>query len=182
MEILEFLKINTNYGDGSGDGSGSSYGSGSGDGYGIISFCGDTVYYIDGIPTIIKNIKGNVAKGFILNSDLTLEPCYVAKKNNYFAHGKTLKKAVNDVIAKEIADMNIDAKISEFKKTFQFDKKYSGHEFSKWYHILTGSCDQGRESFIKNNNINLDDEFTIDEFVKMCKNSYGSDIIQKLRS
>ena len=77
------------YGYGSGDGSG--YGSGSGDGYSYGSgdgddikfFKNDPVYYIDCVPTIIKKVRGNVAKGHIVNKDLTTEPCYIAKENGF---------------------------------------------------------------------------------------------------
>ena len=67
------------YGDGSGDGSGygDGYGYGYGSGYGIKRINGEDVYIIGGVQTIIKSLRGNVAKGFILNSDCSLEPCYV---------------------------------------------------------------------------------------------------------
>ena len=170
------------YGSGSGSGSGDGYGSGygSGDGDDIKTFCGNKVHYIDNIATIIKNIKGNIAKGYILNKDLTLTKTYIAKKGNYFAHAETIKKAVSDVVVKELANMNVDAKIDEFRKLFKEGVKYLGHEFFKWHGILTGSCEQGREHFVKENNIDLDSEFTIKEFVKMCENSYGFEIIKKL--
>jgi len=91
------------YGDGSGDGDGYGYGDGSGDGYGsgygsgygdgIKTFNGDKVYIIDDIPTIIKHIHDNVAKGYILNDDFTLTKTFVAKENGKFAHGETLHDA-----------------------------------------------------------------------------------------
>ena len=40
-------------------------GSGYGDGDGIKAFCGKAVYLIDGIQTIIRKLKGNIAKGVI---------------------------------------------------------------------------------------------------------------------
>lgn len=60
-----------------------SSGSGSGYGYGdgIKTFNGDKVYIIDDIPTIIKHIHDNVAKGYILNDDFTLTKTFVAKEN-----------------------------------------------------------------------------------------------------
>ena len=79
------------YGYGSGSGSGFGYGSGYGDG--IKTFNGDKVYIIDDIPTIIKHIHDNVAKGYILNDDFTLTKTFVAKENGKFAHGETLHDA-----------------------------------------------------------------------------------------
>lgn len=90
-------------GDGYGSGSGSGYGSGSGSGdafgsgfgSGISQINGRTVYQINGVETILTNIKGNVAKGYVLRSDLSLASCYVAKGHNMFAHGITIQKAVD---------------------------------------------------------------------------------------
>lgn len=56
--IKQFLNIG--YGDGSGDGSGSGYGDGYGDG--VKSINGNSIYVVDNIPTIITNVKGNIAK------------------------------------------------------------------------------------------------------------------------
>ena len=92
------------YGSGDGSGSGGGYGYGSGYGYGegsgIKSFNGEFVYLIDGIQTIISNIKGNLARGFILNSDLTLSPCYIYKDNGRFVYGETLRE-VKDALQRE---------------------------------------------------------------------------------
>ena len=81
------------FGDGSGDGYGSGSGSGNGFGDGINTFCGKKVYIIDDMQTIIESVRGNIAKGYILQSDLTLTPCHVVKENGKFAHGNTLREA-----------------------------------------------------------------------------------------
>ena len=179
-------------GDGSGDGYGSGYGSGygygsgsgSGDGYGsgdgISKYNDHHVFMIDNIPTIITSIHGNVAKGFILNKDLTLEKIFVVKGNNKFAHGKTLKEAVADLQKKIFDDLDIEEKIEMFNKQFNRVEKYSGEEFYKWHHILTGSCTAGRDNFVRENNLDLKKLYTVDEFIKITKDSYGGNIIKKL--
>ena len=110
---------NSGSGCGSGSGNGSADGSGSGDGYGfgygnadgfgrgydcffrydkdcgdIKALNGDIVDYIDDKPTIITQVHGNFAKGYIVKNDLSLDSCFIAKAGNLFAHGKTLKDAV----------------------------------------------------------------------------------------
>lgn len=55
--------------------------------YGIPMCNNKKVYVIDTINTIISNVKGNIAKGFIFKNDLTLIPCFICKENNTFAHG-----------------------------------------------------------------------------------------------
>ena len=169
------------YGSGRGSGDGSGDGSGSGRGSGIKCFNGNDVYFIDGIPTIISHIKDGVAKGFILNKDFTKESCYIVKGNGYFAHGKTLKDARESLIEKFFESMDGEEVIEKFLDTFRNDEKYPGTEFFKWHHYLTGSCLMGRESFVKNRGLSLDDLYTVDEFIELCENDYGSDIIKQLK-
>ena len=170
------------FGDASGSGSsyGSGYGSGSGYGNGISKYNNHYVFIIDNISTIITSIHGNVAKGFILNKNLTLEKTFVAKGNNKFAHGKTLKEAVADLQKKIFDDLDIEEKIEMFNKQFNRVEKYSGEEFYKWHHILTDSCTAGRDNFVRENNLDLKKLYTVDEFIKITKDSYGGNIIKKL--
>lgn len=185
------------YGGGSGDGSGDGDGSGSGYGYGYGSGSGSDsgygdglpnkidnmqVYSIDTVPTIITHVVGNIAKGYIVGGDLELEPCYVAKSGNYFAHGKTKEQAIADVNAKAFSNLDVEGKINEFLKTFKLDKKYKGHEFFKWHNLLTGSCQVGREMFVKDKMLSLDADYTVQEFINICKNDYGSGIIKQLEN
>ena len=190
------------YGDGDGDGSGSGYGSGSGsgsgygygDGYGDGSGDGDgygsgdgvktfnksNVFKIDDTPTIIYSVKNNIAKGAILNDDLTLRDCYIAKSGNYFAHGETIKKSLEDAISKELENKPIAERISDFAKTFNNKDSYSNQEFSNWHKRLTGSCDLGRTSFIQNKGIDINGKMTVKEFISITKDAYGSDVINEL--
>ena len=171
-------------GDGSGDGSdGYSYGDGygDGDGDGIKSYCGETVYIIDRIQTIVKRIKGNLAKGYILNSDFTKTACYVVKSDGCFAHGETLKKACEALQSKIFERMDIDENISEFRKKFKPGVKYPGEDYFVWHHYLTGSCEMGRRSFVNDREIDLSDTFTPEEFIEICKDAYGGKIIRQLK-
>ena len=181
------------YGFGSGDGSGYGFGSGYGYGYGfgygsgsgfddgVKSYDGKTVHLIDDVQTIISTIKGNLAKGFILNSDLSLSPCYICKGNRYFAHGETLKEARKALQEKILENMNTDETIERFLSTFEKNKKYPTKDFYDWHHYLTGSCEMGRKSFMQDRNITFDDMYTVDEFITLCENSYGGEIIKELK-
>lgn len=177
------------YSDDSGYGSGDSYGCGcddeSGYGYGssdnLSVFNHNKVYKIDYVPTIITSIKGKVAKGFILNGDFSLDKCFVVKDSNLFAHGRTLREALQSLNEKKWENLDTNEVIAEFCKYFEKGKSYKGSEFFKWHHYLTGSCLQGRETFVKNHNLNLDDEFTVDEFIELTENDYGGEIINQLK-
>ena len=168
------------YGSGSGYVSGYGSGSGSGSGDGIKMFDGKAVYQVDGIPTIIDKVMLSLAKGYILNNDFTLTPCRIAKENGYFAHGKTCKEAQEALQAKIFENMDTEQTIDKFIETFKKGEKYPGHMFYEWHHYLTGSCKMGRDSFVHNHGINLDDMYTVDEFMELCKNDYGREIFQKL--
>ena len=178
-------------GSGSGSGSGDGFGSGDGDGFGsghsncdgvdIKIFCGNPIYLIDRIPIVITAVLGCYAKGYILEPCLTLTPCYIAKKESHFAHGKTLGEAVAAVAEKAFEDMPEEERIAEFWKCHENGVKYPARDLYEWHHRLTGSCGIGRKTFAAEHGIDLNsDMFTVSEFVELCVESYGGAIIRKL--
>lgn len=167
------------YGSGSGSGSGSGYGSGDGSG-GVASVNGRTVYLVDDVPTIFTAITGDVAKGFILNSDLTETPCYIAKGRGYFAHGETLREAVDALHEKIFDDLEPDEKISVLLGEIKPGQKYKVSIWYDWHHRLTGSCEAGRKAWMHNHGVTMDDEYTLEEFCDLTKNDYGGAIIKQL--
>ena len=179
------------YGYGSGDGSGDGYGSGSGSGYGygygdgsgsdISSFDGHPVHRIDDVPTIIRQVSHGFARGHILNDDLTLTKCVVAKSGNVFAHGATVKLAVAALQTKLFEDMPEEDRIAAFIKEHRAGEKYPARDLWIWHNRLTGSCEMGRNQFARDRGINIDkDSFTPEEFCSMCRNSYGRETIRRL--
>lgn len=188
METLEdrikaFLNVSSGsgYGDGSGDGYGDGDGSGDGSGDGIKELNGDKVYIIDDVPTIIKSVRDNIAQGFILNNDLTLQPCYIVKEQNKFAHGDTLHDAFMSLQEKLYDGSTEEERIEAFRKKFpDYDTPYPNRDLFAYHHVLTGSCRMGRESFCKDKGISLNDSTTVRQFVLLTKDSYGSSTICKL--
>ncbi len=169
------------YGDGSGSGYGSGYGYGDGYGSGVKEINGDTVYMVDDVPTIIKSVRGNIAQGYILQSDLTQKPCYIVKEQNKFAHGSTLHDAFSSLQEKLYDGSTEEERIEAFRKKFpEYDTPYPNRDLFAYHHVLTGSCRMGRESFCEDKGISLDGSTTVREFVELTKDSYGSDIIRKL--
>ena len=172
------------YGDGVSNGSGNCDGSGEGGDASVMNiktFNGHIIDYIDGVPTIITNIHNDVASGFIIGFDMTLIPCYVAKAGNYFAHGKTLKDAVEDAEAKEGREMPIEERIEKFIEVFgSLDSEHTGKEFYDWHYSLTGSCRMGRDKFCEENGIDLTKKYSVRYFLNITKNSYGGDIIKQI--
>ena len=181
------------YGDGSGDGSGSGSGDGSGygsgdgpgdgSGYGVRSFCGEDVYMIDGIQTMLGIIHGNIARGRVLRKDLTTKTCYVAKQGGVYAHGETLRAAMEALRDKLLDGMPLEERIEEFVKAHEWGKAYPSADYYGWHHKLTGSCEMGRSEFAAAHGYKLtaDELLTVEEFIDLTKGSYGGDIIRRLR-
>ena len=174
------------YGHGYGIGSGSEYGTGIGYAWGINvrdikALNGNIVNYIDRVPTIITQVYGNIAKGFIVNNDLTLDSCFIAKVGNSFAHGCTLKDAFADAEAKELENMPVGERIKKFVEIFgSLDSEHKGKDFYDWHNILTGSCRMGRDAFCKAHNIDLEKMYTVRYFLEITKESYGRDVINQV--
>lgn len=159
----------------------SGYGLGHRCGFGLKSINGNTVYIIDNMPTIITSIHNNVAKGFIVLTDLQLIPCYIVKDGNKFAHGDTLRNAFDSLQEKLYDDSTKEKRIEVFKKKFpNYDTKYSNKDLFTYHHVLTGSCIMGRETFVADKGLSLDGKTSIREFVELTKDSYGGNIIKKL--
>ena len=163
------------------DGNGDGYGWGFGDGSGVKDINGNHVYIVDGIQTIIKSVRSNIAQGFVLQSDLTLKPCYIVKERNKFAHGDTLHDAFSALQEKLYDDSTEEGRIEAFRKKFpEYDTPYPNRDLFAYHHVLTGSCRMGRESYCKDKGIDLDGSTTVREFIELTKGSYGGDVICKL--
>lgn len=174
------------YGENNGDGYGYGYGgfgddNGSGKGK-PDKINGNKIYYIDGVATIITRIRNNVARGYVVNENLTLQKCVIVKNDKFYAHGKNLREAQNALTNKIFAQMNVEQKINEFIKTFKdFNKKYPNKDFYLWHNRLTGSCEYGRKQFAKNHGIDIENgKMTVKEFLDLTKKTYGNDIIKRI--
>lgn len=189
-KIKAFLSISNGNGDGNGNGYGygNGYGNGNGNGdgygYGIKTYDGQAVYVVDGTKTLIESVHGSYAKGYILNGDLTLSPCYIAKRGNFFAHGGTLAEAVRDAESKYAQNLPTEERIRLFVEAHPTDQpntRYPAKDLYEWHHTLTGSCDAGRRAFAKEHDIDLTSAtLTVEEFISLTRNAYGGDVIKQL--
>ena len=175
------------YGNGSGYGSGYGYGYGNGygngEGEGIKRYNNENVYYIDGVQTIIRSIRGLYAIGAVIRKDMTLKECYIAKCHCFFAHGDTLADAIRDAESKYNRNLPVEQRISEFINKYPtLDTIVSNRDLYDWHHILTGSCKMGRDEFVESNNIDIDSVMTVRQFIDLTINSYNGSIIELLKS
>ncbi len=173
--------------DGSGTGYGNAVKGSSGNGWDrgivkddtILEFNGYKVYTIDSLATIIYSVKENIARGAILNPDLTTTDCYLARVENYFAHGTTVKQAFQEAYAKWKATSPIKERIVDFIKAHPaLDVPYD--DLFSWHHILTGSCSFGRLAWCKQHGYKPTDSITVRTFITQTKDAYGSEVIKQL--
>lgn len=182
------------YGDGDGSGDGDGYGYGFRDGFrdgygdgsgfrdGIKSYNGHEVYVIDELQTIIYSVHGNIAKGATINQDLTLTDCYIAKYEDYFAHGNTAKQAMLDAQAKAYQDKPIEERIDHVVGKYpDVDVPIEHSVLFSLHNFLTGSCLFGRQEFAKAHSIDPEHgTMTMREFIHLTKDAFGGDNIRQL--
>lgn len=185
-QAKRFLETGYGYGDGSGSGSGSGSGFGfgysDGSGSGISSINGLPVFVVDSIQTAFCMVKNNVAKGYIVRDDLTLEPCFVVKSGGTFAHGATLREAMSALRDKLFEDMPEEERIQAFVQEHPPGVPAANRLLFDWHHRLTGSCLAGRRDFVSRMGIDMDGETTPEEFIRLTEHAYGGDVIKKLRN
>ena len=98
-----------------------------------------------------------------------------------FAHGETLKQAMESLEEKIFEDMDVDEKIAKFIEVFKIGEKYPAKDFYIWHNKLTGSCEMGRKAFAKDHDIDIDnDQMTVGDFISLTKNSFGGSVIKQL--
>lgn len=160
----------------------SNFGSCDGYGHGIKEFNYQKVYIIDNVPTLINSVHGNYAIGKILNNNLTTTPCFIVKVENFFAHGETLKQALDDAQKKYKYNKPVEERIAYFIKQYPSLDSIAEHsDLYHWHNILTGSCTFGRDIFAIEHNIDKNNgTMTIREFINLTRNAYGGNIIKRL--
>ena len=148
------------------------------------NFNGKKVYIIDTIPCTFISIKKNIALIEVINKDLTTTKTFLAKDEKFFAHGRTAKEAIEAAYQKKIRKMarkmDVETKINLFVKTFDFNSVQSNRTFFDWHYTLTGSCELGRNHFVKENAIDLNKSMSTKKFLELTKNAYGGEIIKKI--
>jgi hypothetical protein len=120
-----------------------------------------------------KTVKGcNVFKAqyivnYFENDDIT----YIAQKDNYNAHGSTIKQAIEDVEYKILSD--------KLKKE---PIKLTDIMTMEKYHIITGSCIEGIKQWCNENNIDCNSEMIVKDLLPILKktNAYKYEVILRL--
>lgn len=130
--------------------------------------------YVDGMTMLIKRSKTHgdyvvhEARYFGGGDISKLPSCYIAERDECFAHGKTVKEAIEDLQYK----LNQDAD----KKAVAADIVSTGRVTLNQFHQITGACREGVRQHLSERGIDLDsiENMAIDEAMEaMQGTSFG---------
>lgn len=101
--------------------------------------------------------------------------CFVVEKDGFYAHGATVKKAVQDLEFKLCKERGI-----EQYQGYTLDSPPVDYMF---YRVMTGACQMGTEEFMRSHGIDSTDKYTIRQVIELTKGEYGHDrLIQNLKN
>jgi hypothetical protein len=133
------------------------------------------------VQTAITAVHGNYAQGFTIKNNSIKVPCYIARVDNIFAHGETLRQALEDATAKALQAKPLEERIADTVKTHPDPNEIIPNaELFRLHNILTGSCEFGRKQFCEQHGISLDDAMTMCRFMELTADAYGGDAIRQL--
>ena len=135
---------------------------------------------IDSYTMLIQNSKQKDAFTiyntlYFKGGDLKdLPKCYIAERDGYFAHGKTIKQAISDCNFKYLQN---NSDISDIVATIKENQTVTREE----YRLITGACGMGVSQFCKDNDISDEVEnLPLDRVLKLTANSYGGEKMRDL--
>lgn len=78
-------------------------------------------------------------------------------------------------------DMSLDDRISAFLSCHNLTTAYPNRDLFVWHHRLTGSCLAGRKAWVDSRGIDMDGSTTVADFIRLCENDFGRDVIRALK-
>lgn len=153
--------------------------------YFLSEFEGFKVYMVDHIPTCIESVHISMslsyAIGFTIEDYWRRCPTVVAKVAGYFAHGDSLREAIQAAQEKLLRNIPIEDRIKQFVELYpDIHQLVPNKKLFDAHHYLTGSCYFGRKQFCKGNGIDLENSMSIADFIRWTCAEYGDEIIHKL--
>jgi hypothetical protein len=101
-----------------------------------------------------------------------MKQCFIAQNAKYFAHGSSLKKAIEDVGFKFLQEnLNVDELVESIKE--------KGVVTIEDYRLLTGACRAGVDHFLESKDIK-DDSLPLEKVFSLVKGAYGGEKFREL--
>ncbi|MGJ8677199.1 MAG: hypothetical protein ACSHX0_06760 [Akkermansiaceae bacterium] len=98
-----------------------------------------------------------------------LKECFLASAGDFWAHGSSLKEAIEDVRFKSMS-VNFDKEemLNEVRKSQRVQVVH--------YRLMTGACREGCRQFLRNNDYDEDTEsLPLKDVIRLIPNQYGSE-------
>lgn len=138
-----------------------------GDGYiksgGIKEYDGREVYCINNKDVIIESLHGPYARVSIINKDLTLseEDLYLVKIDLTFGEGSDLHKAYEEAYCNARIERPFESRVAEYINLYPDpDEEIPLKELFLWHYILTESCLDGRERFVRKKKLDFNKKYS----------------------
>lgn len=147
----------------------------------IISFNGNKTYFVNGYLLYLTHVRLPWATGKIIKNDLTTQDCYIGKINNLIVVSDSIKNVSNELREKINKEYSYEVDLAEafFMAHPDFNKEYDWNEMVQW-HMLAGSCEDGRRRFTENSNKKNGDKATPKELIELMKNSTPVKLAEKM--
>ena len=126
--------------------------------------------FVDGILTSIK--KTRKVQGYTLYVGRMPDENVVSDGKNY-AHCKTLRDGIADLMFKVAADRGADQ-----YRHLTLDSELTAEEIITMYRIITGACRQGTARFVASLG-ELKEKYTIREAVEITKGQYNAESFKR---
>jgi hypothetical protein len=119
-----------------------------------------------------KNLNEfKIYKGFFFRGGDLKVLYYIAEKDGYFAHGSSMKEAIEDCNFKYLQEhLDKDDLIKQIKE--------KGSVTIQDYRLLTGACQLGVNKFLSEKGI-TGDSLTIDQVIELTKGAYGGNVFRE---
>lgn len=127
---------------------------------------------VDGIATFLRKKKKRgefeIWEGKFFNDD---QKCFVANRQDFYAHGRTIKEAIEDVNFKYLNEsMDVQDVVNQIKAT--------GSMSVAEFRMITGACREGCRRFLKQRGISKT-ELPFNEAIELIKDQFGWGRIQE---
>ena len=121
--------------------------------------------FADGILTHVKRTKKIGEYTFYIGKIPYMNVVFDGK---YYAHCKTFREGLRYIDFKRISDRETDQ-----YRSLTLDSEVSRDEAITMYRAITGACQQGTESFVRNLG-DTKDRYTVREIISITQGRYGS--------
>jgi hypothetical protein len=104
-----------------------------------------------------------------------LKRCYVASRGDFYAHGETLKEAIEDVNFKYLQESQDISEVIERVRETQMVNLTD-------YRLITGACRLGCKEFLKDKGLLDKTELPLNQVLELTANAYGGGRMAELFS